>query len=660
MMNRSQSIRATFEIFKENSDSVIEVRAMDQYTWSGYFKSRENLIRELAKNDEKTWYFVMNDINPACFSREQNEKILSKRGLKTTSDTDIERLTWLLVDVDPKRPAGVSSTDAEKDSAYSVIKQIYSYLRNIGFSSPVVCDSGNGYHLLYKTDLSTSNSEYIKRFLQALDMMFSSDLVDVDTTVFNPARITKVYGTIARKGSNTKDRPHRASGIVWVPDEVKPTSIQLIKKVADVLPVSEQPSYRNNYTDAKKFDVDEFIRATGIKVSKDYRSGEYRRIVLEECPFNPNHKAPDSMIAIHNDGKIGFKCFHNSCMNKRWQDVRKLFDPHCYDRQQEQPRSTSPEVTKRPSISNSTLQTENHFLRLCDIVQLDRSSIVSIPTGFELLDKKLIGMNKGELSIWSGGNGSGKSTLLSQLALESIDRGFKVAMFSGELTSTRMKYWLHLQAAGRQNTKQGKDGVSWYVPKAESRAIDAWAADKLWVYNNDYGIKVNSVLQDFESHIQKHQTDVVIIDNLMSLDLSSMQGEKYDKQTRLVLELSELSKRHNVHVHFVCHPRKPLGFLRKADISGTADLTNAADNVFMVHRVNPDFIRMGGEFFGKSKISEFAEFNNVVEVMKNRDMGVADELFGLYFEPESKRMLNERFENKVFGWQEDFEIADWM
>ena len=48
-----------------------------------------------------------------------------------------------------------------------------------------------------------------------------------------------------------------------------------------------------------------------------------------------------------------------------------------------------------------------------DIEIIDRSKIVSIKTGIDALDKKLIGMNKGELSIWSGGNGSGKSTFLS-------------------------------------------------------------------------------------------------------------------------------------------------------------------------------------------------------------------------------------------------------
>ena len=38
-MNREQSIRATFDIFKP--EGVIEVRSMTGYTFSGYFRDRE-------------------------------------------------------------------------------------------------------------------------------------------------------------------------------------------------------------------------------------------------------------------------------------------------------------------------------------------------------------------------------------------------------------------------------------------------------------------------------------------------------------------------------------------------------------------------------------------------------------------------------------------
>ena len=655
-MNREQSIRATFDIFKP--EGVIEVRSMSGYTFSGYFRDREKLISELARHDDKTWYFVMNEINEGCYRREQNERILSKKGLKTTGDNEITAIKWILIDADPERATGVSSTDAEKAKALETIKRVYKYLRQEGFSDPVVCDSGNGYHLLYSVDMMVEDAEYTKKFLQAIDMLFSDADVKIDTSVFNPSRITKVYGTIARKGANTMERPHRESGFVYIPEEIRTNSIHLLKKVIKIIPEPPKPVYRNDRVET--FDIDKFIADNGIRVKYETNSGGVRKIVLEECPFDPSHKAPDSAIFVMQNGAIAFKCFHNSCSDKRWRDVRQLFDPTCYERNQEQNRTY--QLPPRPERRPETAQDETpHFLRMQDIEIIDRSKIVSIKTGIDALDKKLIGMNKGELSIWSGGNGSGKSTFLSQLALETISRGFNVAMFSGELTSNRAKSWLQLQAAGRAHTRLSDNGVSYYVPKEKADAIDEWAADKLWIYNNQYGIKVNSVIDDFVRHIEQHQTDVVIIDNLMSLDLSEIRGEKYDRQTTLVLTLSEFAKKYNVHIHFVCHPRKPVGFLRKSDISGSADLTNAADNVFMMHRVNQDFLRLGGEFLGQAEIKKYEDYTNVIEIMKNRDLGVSDEFVGVYYEPESKRMLNFRQENKRFGWNgEGIEYPDWV
>lgn len=641
---REQSIRATFDVFKP--DGVIEVRAISGKTFSGYYKDRSKLIDALRENDDKTWYFVMNDIDDACYSREQCERVtmLSKTS-KTTSDKEITRIRWILIDADPVRPAGVSSTQEEKNRSKETIGEVYNYLRTMGFSEPVVCDSGNGYHLLYYVDLAVEDSAEIKKFLQALDMLFTDEHVAIDTSVFNPARITKVYGTIARKGANTKERPHRSSRILRIPQEIKRTSLSLIRKVSEILPEPEKPSYYNGYRES--FDIDDFIHTHNLPVHSDTTAGGVRKIVLDSCPFDENHKYPDAALFVMGSGAIGFHCFHNSCRDRSWKDVRKLYEPNAYERREiQQNRYEPPPKPKKGEPA--------HFLKLEDIHAVDRSQIVSIKTGITELDKKLGGMNKGEMSIWSGGNGSGKSTLLSQIALETIERGYNVALFSGELTQGRVKEWLTLQAAGRQNTRLSNNGFSYYAPKEVKERIDKWAADKLWVYNNDYGHKVGDVVADFKAHIEKCKTDAIIIDNLMALDLSEYRGEKYDRQTLLALELSDMAKKYNVHIHFVCHPRKPNGFLRKADISGTADLTNAADNVFMMHRVNQDFMRLAGDFIGRAEVDRFKVYTNVIEVMKNRDLGKEDEYIGLVYEPESKRLLNEAHENKVYSWEDGY------
>ncbi|GHU77848.1 hypothetical protein AGMMS49992_26940 [Clostridia bacterium] len=661
-----QEIARTLGVFKLGG--LVELRAVGNMPISGYFHDFSRLFDEIRRYPNETFYFVLNAIRDDCYSREQCEKLVIKPKT-TTSDSDIRRREWVLIDADPVRVTGVGATDAEKESALHMARRVYSYLRNLGFSEPVIADSGNGYHLLYRVNLRNSdeNRDIVKAFLQALDMLFSDELAAIDTAVFNASRITKLYGVIARKGADTPERPHRQSKLLHVPDEITPNSIELFKKIAALFPAKPDKKSSQNASGfgakgASNFDVDEFISRHGISVSKTASCSMGTKYVLDECVFDSNHKTPDAAIIVMDSGAIAYHCFHNSCQRYRWQDVRLKFEPDAYDPKDQPLRITTPEptITSAPLLPPGPNDTPDLFgtpeppppkyLRLPDITRQDRSQIVSIPSGINLLDRKLIGFNKGELSIWSGGNGSGKSTMLAQLALESINRGFCVAMFSGELTDKRMKNWLHLQAAGKQFTEPTQyDGVYFTPPEIGVR-IDQWAGDKLWLYNNDYGTNARAVITDTLAHMREHATDVVIIDNLMSLDLSTMPGDKLEKQSAIVLMVSEIAKRYNVHIHFVCHPRKPTGFLRKTDISGTADLTNAADNVFMLHRVNDDFRKLAVDFFEKGKAERYFEYSNVLEVMKNRDLGIEGEMIGMYFEKESKRLLNTPDEQKTYNW----------
>lgn len=77
--------------------------------------------------------------------------------------------------------------------------------------------SGNGYHLYYVLN-ELLNDEMHKKLvegaLRELAEKFNTGIVAVDTVVFNASRITKVPGTIARKGENTTERPHRMAEVL--------------------------------------------------------------------------------------------------------------------------------------------------------------------------------------------------------------------------------------------------------------------------------------------------------------------------------------------------------------------------------------------------------------------------------------------------------------
>ena len=309
---------------------------------------------------------------------------------------------------------------------------------------------------------------------------------------------------------------------------------------------------------------------------------------------------------------------------------------------------TAEEFTKQKKIIDTyEINNENNFK---DIHELDLSDEEKtyISSGVRMIDYDIKGFALGELSVWSGGNGSAKSTFLNQLALETINQNYNVAIYSGELTSKRLMQWITLQASGKDNVINVS---GFYKPTDEAKSkILYWLDGKLLVFDNAKGNKKDIILNSIKDVVEKKKVKVVIIDNLMSIDLDN--SSKYDEQSNFIKELSSLAKDLNIHIHFVCHPRKTTLFLRKNDISGTADLTNIADNVFILHRVGKDFIRNFKETFDiKDDKYQLFNYSNVIEICKNREYGVQDEFIGLYYEKESKRLLNNLGEQKHFGWE---------
>ena len=53
--------------------------------------------------------------------------------------------------------------------------------------------------------------------------------------------------------------------------------------------------------------------------------------------------------------------------------------------------------------------------------------------------------------------------------------------------------------------------------------------------------------------------------------------------------------------------------------------------------------------------NDIYKYSNVIEICKNRDFGVEDRFIGMYFEPESKRLLNSLDEFKYYKWKTSWE-----
>ena len=163
-------------------------------------------------------YYVLNRVDTALLGRAYDR--LKERAEYTTADNNILRRRWLPIDLDPVRPAGVSSSEEEHVAAIARARIIADDMA-AEWGRPIIADSGNGAHLLYRIDLANDQESlaFVSGALAELDRRYSDGKVKVDVTSANAARIWKAYGTVARKGDSIPGRPHRLSKVLEVPGD---------------------------------------------------------------------------------------------------------------------------------------------------------------------------------------------------------------------------------------------------------------------------------------------------------------------------------------------------------------------------------------------------------------------------------------------------------
>ena len=284
-----------------------------------------------------------------------------------------------------------------------------------------------------------------------------------------------------------------------------------------------------------------------------------------------------------------------------------------------------------------------------------------IKTGISKFDNATQGLILGATSIWTGTNGSNKSGTIGQIALNVINsKQCKVAIFSGELPDKRFKRWLYMQASGKDHNVQKRDAYGnpmdyWETPLEVKKQINEWLGDNLYLYDNKQGYDIERVGNAISELVQgDRDVKLVFIDNLFVLGISKLSQDKYEAQKQLLLKMTRLAQKYNIHIGFVCHPTKVKSLIRKEDVSGSSDITNVADGVYILHRNTADFKARSKEFFGWTDNYPIFEFDNIIEIAKDRENGNIENFVGLYFEKESKRVLNYKGENIRYGWDKQY------
>ena len=176
----------------------------DEYDSLDEFKRAVERFSLAINEDGFNAYITLNPIRPDSDSR-------------YASDSDIELRDLLLIDVDRAGGTKQPASESELLKSELLASEVSQFLHNKGWGEPVRVMSGNGYHLYYRLDClpnDNDTSRLLKKLLNILADLFDNDEAKIDRVVYNASRITKIPGTIMRKGIESDGRPFRMSRVL--------------------------------------------------------------------------------------------------------------------------------------------------------------------------------------------------------------------------------------------------------------------------------------------------------------------------------------------------------------------------------------------------------------------------------------------------------------
>ena len=297
------------------------------------------------------------------------------------------------------------------------------------------------------------------------------------------------------------------------------------------------------------------------------------------------------------------------------------------------------------AVNQSVIVENKRIKKLSEVKSKNMAEMESISTGITQLNQLIGGFYYGQLIILTGERGFGKSTLASQFIVYAIDQGVTTFCYSGELPDWSFQDWFDRQCAGRDyiNVATSELGYDNYlIDGAALELIHDWYDDKCYIYDNTVVSSEDeeneTILKTLETAIKQYGCRMLLIDNLMTAIEDDMSSDLYRQQTAFVRALVKMSKRYNVIILLIVHPRKRNGYqFNNDDVAGSSNITNLAD-VIMNYTLPKD--------------EDEVRPDRILQVTKNRNNGkVKFDGIPLWYDIPSKRILETRgMCHEKFGW----------
>jgi hypothetical protein len=311
-----RNVMPAFKIFGQR---LVEMRFLP-VIWAIYtsdpLKIEEALAHPLTAGLNA--YILLNELKPDTPERKGVQRnVLFRAGRnQLSSDVDILRRRYILLDSDVAKAAGTAATEEQSAAAHAHSAKIEAALTAEGWSLPAACYSGNGVHRLYAVDLPNDQEtdRLLSNLLKVLAQRFDEEVVKLDKSVHNAGRITRLYGSHNYKAG-------RDSAVLSIPEPLVPVTREQIEAL--VTKWCPRPQGVKVRTERPGEWTPELIEAL-----LDFHFVDYWPPVQKAdglfwyvtCPFNPEHTGSSVAVWLTKTGWPRFRCMHASCQTRKWKD----------------------------------------------------------------------------------------------------------------------------------------------------------------------------------------------------------------------------------------------------------------------------------------------------------------------------------------------------
>ncbi|WP_109485411.1 hypothetical protein [Occallatibacter savannae] len=318
-------------LFLYEEGEKVNIRVLfDNNRMTSLFSKRKTEIAEvIAKNDDdtdiKAIFVQLQVLDPTTLT-----DITKGKGVQRHH---ILKYRWFVVDVDTCRPNKSTSNASEEEKVLSreTTIAVRAYLQSAGWPEPILCDSGNGWHLVWRIDLSNTDEHFhlLQSCLRALAHKFNSEHAEIDVSLAEPEQIIKLWGTTVRKGEDTAERPWRRSRVLDIPFNVEIVSLETLQGLASQAPegkISTRSCRKENSPIHPDFEPEDFFEWCednlppeyaeffGRDSDADHEDRRGRHYVMDGCFWSERKHSGNRRKTEFILGRtFGFSCFSDDC-----------------------------------------------------------------------------------------------------------------------------------------------------------------------------------------------------------------------------------------------------------------------------------------------------------------------------------------------------------